>query len=268
MINIDAQTKLSSLLKEKPEVLETIISLSPKFGKLRNAVLRRVMAPRTSILTACKMGNCTVDEFLNKMESIGFKVDHKFAEEALPVDEAKDSIPEFNEADVILLDVRPVIEGGEDPLRIIMEEIKKIKTGQVLKLVNTFEPLPLIKILEKKGFEVYIDNINDNLVYTYFHKKQPGNTDDPKPQNKGEGWEEIYKSFEGKMETVDVRELEMPLPMHTILEALTKLPQDKALYVLHKRIPVFLLPELAEQGFDYRIKEVAPGEVYMLIFKK
>ena len=55
--------------------------------------------------------------------------------------------------------------------------------------------------------------------------------------------------------------------MLTILEALEKLPSDHALYVYHKRIPVFLLPELAEKKFDYRIKEISDGEVHLLIFK-
>lgn len=59
----------------------------------------------------------------------------------------------------------------------------------------------------------------------------------------------------------------MPLPMLTILEALENLPEDKALFVYHKRIPVFLLPELAERKFDYRIKEISDGEVHLLIFK-
>jgi len=53
----------------------------------------------------------------------------------------------------------------------------------------------------------------------------------------------------------------------TILEALETLPADTALYVHHKRIPVFLLTELKERNFDYRIKEVSEGEVYLLIFK-
>jgi len=39
------------------------------------------------------------------------------------------------------------------------------------------------------------------------------------------------------------------------------------LFVYHKRIPVFLLPELRERNFDYRIKEIAPNEVRLLIFK-
>lgn len=69
------------------------------------------------------------------------------------------------------------------------------------------------------------------------------------------------------MQTIDVRHMEMPLPMLTILDALDNLSDGEALYVVHKRIPVFLLPELADRKFDYRIKDVADGEVYLLIFK-
>ena len=80
-------------------------------------------------------------------------------------------------------------------------------------------------------------------------------------------WDEVLKRFDSKLETVDVRNLEMPLPMHTILESLNNLPEDKALFVYHKRIPVFLLPELEEQQFSYRIKEISDAEVHLLIYK-
>jgi uncharacterized protein (DUF2249 family) len=51
------------------------------------------------------------------------------------------------------------------------------------------------------------------------------------------------------------------------LEALDKLPPGEALFIHHKRIPVFLLPELAERKFEYRIKEIGEGNVQMLIYK-
>ena len=55
--------------------------------------------------------------------------------------------------------------------------------------------------------------------------------------------------------------------MMTILETLAVLPDDNALYVYHKRIPVLLLTELKDRHYDFRIKEVKEGEVYLLIFK-
>ena len=79
-------------------------------------------------------------------------------------------------------------------------------------------------------------------------------------------WEPLLDRFADHLVEVDVRHLEMPMPMMTILEALEVLPQGKALYVKHKRIPVFLLTELKEREFEYRIREVREGEVYMLIF--
>jgi hypothetical protein len=59
----------------------------------------------------------------------------------------------------------------------------------------------------------------------------------------------------------------MPQPMLTILSELDKLPADKALHVYHKRIPVFLLPELADKNFEYRINEISDGNVHLLIYK-
>jgi len=55
--------------------------------------------------------------------------------------------------------------------------------------------------------------------------------------------------------------------MHTILEALETLPAEKALFVYHKRIPVFLLPELQERNLSYRVKEISETEVHLLIYK-
>lgn len=166
------------------------------------------------------------------------------------------------------LDVRPIIASGSDPLNIIMQKVKTVQPGQVLKIINTFEPTPLILMLEKKGFETYADVINDNLIETYFHKTANNNAAEIKTeQSTANDWDKVLQHFENKVKMIDVRHLEMPQPMLTILAALDELPEGTALYVHHKRIPVFLLPELSQRGFDYRIKEIKDGEVHLLIFK-
>jgi hypothetical protein len=52
---INSQTKIAALLKHNPDALEAIVPLSPDFKKLRNPVLRKLMAGRTSIAMASKM---------------------------------------------------------------------------------------------------------------------------------------------------------------------------------------------------------------------
>lgn len=268
MKTINSSTKISTLLKESPDALDAIISISPKFNKLRNPLLRKLMAARTSINMASKVGGCTVNDFFKKLEPLGFTVDDNLVDS-----DSSDQklVPAFVQniatADIVELDVRTEIGSGKDPLNLIMKAVKQMQPGQVLKLINSFEPVPLMLLLEKQGFESYAETIDDNLVHTFFHKNQATQIKEADTGKANEGWDEILQQFTGKMETVDVRQLEMPLPMLTILEALDKLPDEKALYVIHKRIPVFLLPELSERKFDYRIKEVEDGEVYLLIFR-
>jgi len=121
--------------------------------------------------------------------------------------------------------------------------------------------------LSKQGFQYYVETITEDLVNTYFYKTSDSRKIDAPGQITAEDWDSVLKRFENKLTTIDVRHLKMPLPMMEILVALDKLEPDHALFVYHKRIPVFLLPELAERKFDHRIKEISDGQVHLLIFK-
>jgi TusA-related sulfurtransferase len=78
----------------------------------------------------------------------------------------------------------------------------------------------------------------------------------------------MLKSFDpAGIRTIDVRELEMPLPMVNILEQLQSIAPGEALFVYHKKVPVFLLPELKERGFEFLIQDTADNKVNLLIFR-
>ncbi|WP_343674119.1 DUF2249 domain-containing protein [Chitinophaga sp.] len=260
---IDQNTKIGSILKHNPASLDAIVSISPKFEKLRNPVLRKLMAGRASIAMASKIGGCRVDDFFEKLAPLGFDIDAATPAIAVTAQDAPGFIKTLNDGQLVVLDVRPIIQSGEDPLNQILQKIKTLQSGQVLKIVNTFEPTPLMLLLQKQGFESYAMHVNDNLVETWFYKTgawQPAET----PVQRGD-WDEVLKRF--KLQIIDVRGLQMPQPMYTILENLDHLAAGTALFVYHKRIPVFLLPELAQRKFDYRIKEINSEEVHILIFR-
>lgn len=264
---ITPNTKIAAILKSHPDALDAIVSITPKFERLRNPLLRKLMAGRTSIAMAAKISGCGLQVFYEKLLPLGFEVDTHEEEEA----EKPHPVPAFlhsvKDDQVVVLDVRPEIESGRDPLKMILDAVKKIPAGGALKIINSFEPTPLIHLLKKQGFESFVDKADQDAIETWFFKEgaaapeivvnESGNSSD---------WDSIFEIYSGKMVDVDVRALQMPLPMHTILEALDVLPKDKALFVFHKRIPVFLLPELKERGFDFRIKEISDGEVRLLIF--
>lgn len=271
-MKINSQTRIGALIKQNPESLEAIISLSPKFSKLRNPVLRKVIASRTSIAMACTIGGCTIDNFFEKLSPLGFEIDlNKITEvkKIMPVDTTFD-LKKISPQNLVETDVRPIIESGKDPLTLILSKIKEFRQNQVLKIINSFEPTPLIHLLSKQGFGAKVERIDEDLVHTYFYKISDTVTPNEAavPVTSANEWEQTLKLFEKKLSTIDVRNLPMPQPMHAILESLSTLPEGNALYVFHKRIPVFLLPELEQQQFSYRIKEINDGEVHLLIYKK
>ncbi|WP_018614495.1 DUF2249 domain-containing protein [Segetibacter koreensis] len=268
---INSQTKISALLKYHPDALEAIVALSPDFKKLRNPVLRKLMAGRTSIAMASKIGGCTPFDFFEKLQPYGFEMEiSKKVEEEILTDQ-KLTPPFLQNAkaeNIVSLDVRSILASGNDPLKLIQQTVKGLQQDQVLKIINTFEPTPLIQLLKKQGFQWHVDVVEKDLVETYFYKKTATpNIQAESPANEINNWDQLLKRYEEKLQAIDVRNLEMPLPMTTILEALEKLPVENALYVHHKRVPVFLLAELKDRQFDYRIKEVSDGDVFLLIFK-
>ncbi len=269
MITINSNTKISAILKANPAALDAIISISPKFNKLRNPLLRKIMASRTSISMASKIGGCRVDDFFTLLEPLGFKTDRMKGEEDKSEEiEIPDFMKNISPENTIELDVRPVIDSGKDPFKMIMEKIGLLKNGMVLKLVNSFEPAPLIALLAGQGYETFTETVNENLVCTYFLKTGTPSTPLPQVNKNADDWYNVFNKYQEKIKTIDVRQMEMPKPMLAIMNELENLPKGNALFVYHKRIPVFLLPELAEQNFDYRIKEISDGDVNMLIFHK
>lgn len=265
---VNQHTKIAALLKQHPKALETIVSINPKFEKLRNPLLRKLMAGRVSIGMAAKIAGCGEEHFFHALKPLGFETVDEGSPKGTETNETPPFLQSLNAGQIVSLDVRPLLEAGNDPLKQILAKVKDLKQGEVLKITNTFVPTPLIFMLKKKGFKTFTNTTNDQLVESWFFRETEeviGET--PASEYSNEDWEQLMERFAGKLLEIDVRELEMPQPMMRILESLENLPADKALYVLHKRIPVFLLPELAQRGFDYRSRQLSDNEVHLLIFR-
>jgi len=169
---------------------------------------------------------------------------------------------------IISLDVRPILAGGSDPFNEIMEVVNSLNIDDTLKIINTFEPVPLIHKLEKLGFKSWVERIDNDLVHAFFKKElESDSLKKEDTENLPVDFEQKFKSFIGKMKHVDVRALEMPEPMTTILEELEQLPNDYCLFVDHKKVPQFLLPELKDRGFEILYSKKSDNHLQLLIFR-
>ncbi len=62
MIEMTKDTTLAEALKEYPGLLDVLTDLSPNYGLLRNATIRSLMAPRTSMADVAKRGGLSFDD--------------------------------------------------------------------------------------------------------------------------------------------------------------------------------------------------------------
>jgi uncharacterized protein (DUF2249 family) len=171
---------------------------------------------------------------------------------------------------LITLDVRPIIQGGNDPFKEIMVAIKKLQPTETLQIINTFEPLPLINKLEKQGYKSWTERPEVGVVHTFFKFENEvieKETETPQSETSTIEFDKKLQFFEGKIKVIDVRMLEMPEPMTTILQEIELLPKGNALFVEHKKVPQFLLPELKSRGFEILYKKQSENHLQLIIFK-
>ncbi|MEJ5964182.1 DUF2249 domain-containing protein [Pedobacter immunditicola] len=271
-VKIHAGTRIKTLLDvDSQGVINELVKLNLNFSKLKNPILRRVFASRVTIADACKIANCKVDDFLKSMSRIGFVL--ITAIPAVQKSTQNHGIDFSRHTHVVELDARPYLKNHHDPLKEILVMVNKLNVGDRLKITNTFEPVPLISLLTDKGFSYVVEYIDVATVITWFEKQHDGNVtaeNAPIPQTvkDQELFNMVLQRFDlAKVRYVDVRELQMPQPMMLIMENLETLPADHLLFVHHKKVPVFLLPELHKKGMTFLLNHKSADEVDMLIYQ-
>ena len=270
-MEISASTKISTLINENEGVIEVIASINKHFKKLKNPFLRKMLAPRVSIADAARVGGVPVCVMIDKLRDFGFEVeDACLCEEDVVLQESMNIKNKriMRKETVVDLDVRPILSGGVDPFEAIMAKLKTLNDSDTLRIINTFEPIPLLNILKKKGYDYHTERPESGVVHTYLEKSDVAVEETIEEAETEElNYNSVKEKYAGKMKEIDVRDLEMPLPMVTILEELEHLNSDNALFVNHKKLPQYLLPELKDRNYKWVSNEISEGDLKLIIFK-
>jgi uncharacterized protein (DUF2249 family) len=271
-MQIDENSKISKIIDNNPAAIDAIVSISKHFEKLRIPILRKTLASRVTIKQAAKIGGVSVEDFFNKLTPLGYIVitnEKTKTEIVQPLDNNKKE-DTFETGKIVDLDVREMLKQNKDPFNVIMSAIENLPLDSSLNIINTFEPIPLINILTKKGYTYKTVQKEKMLVYTYF--KKLNSTINQKTSNENNSIEftseQLLEKYKTKIKEISVKHLEMPLPMVTILSELSSLPENHLLFVHHKKVPQFLFPELVERNFKWHIEEASENNVKIFIFKE
>ena len=261
--------KVSKVLAQYPVTLEVFLKASPAFEKLKNPLLRKMLTPRVTVAQAAKIAglpSATLLTALNSACGLAYESDTSesdqiLEESAVPQSERPALLASLAPTQLVIVDVREDIKQNIDPFKKIMMAVKQLQDGQVIHLVNIFEPVPLYDVLAHRGLAHWTEKIGGEW-HIYFY-----------PTANFEPMEEQILSFpntqtlgvEEKVIKLDVSGLEPPEPMMKILAMLPTLDEGTSLMVHHHREPKMLYPHLTERGYEWTTTQLAEDSYRIVI---
>jgi uncharacterized protein (DUF2249 family) len=173
------------------------------------------------------------------------------------------------ESSRVRLDVREDIRAGREPFARIMAAVDGLPPDGVLILRAPFEPVPLYRVLGRRGFAHWAERLAADDWSVWFYRV--GEEAEPAPGAAVSSAANLEPADGGSAAAgdtvrVDVRGLEPPLPMVRVLEAVEALAPGQRLEVWHDRRPIFLYPQLEARGCRHATDEPEPGVVRILVW--
>jgi hypothetical protein len=167
---ITPKTKIFDLLEAYPQLEAVLISAAPPFKKLKNPVLRKTITKITTLNQAATIGGLKVEELINKLRNeVGqTNVDSVGGESANYTTEKPAWFEESNIAQTI--DIREMLNTGEQPVHEVMSAIKKLKENEIVKVVAPFIPAPLLDKSLSMSYRHWLDKKGEEEYWVFFTK--------------------------------------------------------------------------------------------------
>lgn len=161
------------------------------------------------------------------------------------------------------IDVRRLISSGKEPLHPVIDLANEVAPGEAMIVDAPFDPAPLRRLLEAKGFESHGEKIAHDhwriwlrRLATKANASTGGTGSAAKIEHDDEGWR------------VDVRGLPAPEPMLAVLALIDTPAVIGPIFVHLDREPVYLYAELAERHWQWTRLDSEPEEVRLRLYKE
>lgn len=165
---ITPKTKIFDLLEAYPQLEDVLIAVAPPFKKLKNPVLRKTITRITTLSQAAVIGGIKVEELIIKLrtevgqsatDSIETEVGNIITEKPDWFDESKISAS---------IDIREMLNAGEQPVHEVMALLKKLNPGDILKVIAPFIPAPLIDKSLSMNYNHWLNKEGEDEFCVYF----------------------------------------------------------------------------------------------------
>jgi uncharacterized protein (DUF2249 family) len=203
---VSPSDRVSDVLARDERLVEVFARQTPHFAKLRNPMMRRVMARLVTVEQAARICGAPAESLVHELNrALGIeerddangaadRIGHGIGEHATgapaearaPIDDPDESgsFPAAGAPDapfslppethVVELDVREDLRLGREPFSRIMRAVGELREDQALRLRATFEPVPLFAVMEKRGFEHHAEQEGSTDWSVWFYRRPEG----------------------------------------------------------------------------------------------
>ncbi|MBB2750493.1 UNVERIFIED_ORG: uncharacterized protein (DUF2249 family) [Rhizobium aethiopicum] len=159
------------------------------------------------------------------------------------------------------LDVRQILRDGGMPFQLIMDTFAKLGPDEGVRLHAIFEPIPLIRQLERRGYSHLTKRLaDDDWEIDFVPQEKPDSDPMPAAATAEAIWPEPTWNL-------DLTDLAPPEPMERILSRLESMESGEVLFALLNREPVFLFNELKARGHEWIGDFDASGKIYRIMVR-
>ncbi len=255
-----AKTKVKKAIDKYPKLKEILIEISPKFKKLKNPIIFKIVSKWATFSDVAKIGGLSICELLHKVNRAVGKEKELFErapecvkelgdEKSLSAEKKPDWVE--NPEETLIYDVR---NRDDFFLNELVEAANNLKEGQILKIINSFYPAPLINMLKESGYSVYTEReAFEKFVVYVKYKEKPGK----------ENWIEKKDEFQ----LLDVRGWKED-PFSTIIKLANDTPPGSGFKLIQFFKPVPLINLIEPLGFETYVEEKGVFEYHIYFYKK
>ena len=160
------------------------------------------------------------------------------------------------------LDVRPILRNGGEPFHAIMEAVQALAPGEGLRLLATFQPTPLFKVMASRGFSYEVREMDGGDWEVFFTPSAPAASTVSLSMGAEEaaGWPE-------PLWRLDLAGFEAPDAMARLFSRLDLMEEGEVLFALFAREPMLLPAELERRGHQWAGNTDETGTAYRMLIR-
>lgn len=172
-VTLTADTSFADAIMSDETLFDRLVAYNPVFHKFSRVVMRDDVAPQLALGDLASMAGVPSADVLAVARGRAPKRAAPSPDDPVFTD-SRGQPPRIFNVDAHTLDVRGDLDHGHEPLAKILHAFSALKPGQDLVIETTFHAIPLRRLLNRRGFASFAEQITNEHWRIRFRRSDHG----------------------------------------------------------------------------------------------